>query len=82
MPLVEIKSATITEKGQIAIPKHIRDMKGFKIGSKIAILSFNDRIELRPMQQISERMATAIASEKVLAKDWDSKEDDEAWKNL
>lgn len=82
MPLIEIKSATITEKGQITIPKGIRDVEGFKTGSKVAILAFKDHIELRPMDQISEKMATAVASEKVLAKDWNSKEDDKAWKNL
>jgi len=82
MSLVEIKSATITEKGQIAIPRGIRELKGFRKGSKIAILAFNDHIELRPMDQISDKMETAIASEKSLAKDWNSKEDEEAWKNL
>lgn len=82
MSLIEMKSATITEKGQIAIPKHIRDIEGFKKGSKIAILAFEDRVELRPMKQISEKMFSALASEKVLAKDWLSKEDEEAWKNL
>jgi AbrB family looped-hinge helix DNA binding protein len=80
--LKEIKSATITEKGQIAIPKHIREIEGFKEGDKIAILAYENYIELRPMKKISEKMATAIASEKVLSKDWDSKEDDKAWKNL
>ena len=64
MPLMEIKTATITEKGQIAIPRHIRKTKGFKTGSKIAILAFKDHVELRPLKQISEKMATAIASEK------------------
>ena len=82
MRLIEVKTATITEKGQIAIPKDIRSLKGFKKGSKVAILAFEDRIELRPMNQISEKMFTALASEKSLAKDWNSKEDDEAWKNL
>ena len=82
MPLMEIKTAKITEKGQIAIPKDIRAMGGFKEGSKVAILAFEDRIELRRMEQISEKMFTALASEKSLAKDWNSKEDDEAWKNL
>ncbi|MEA3430094.1 MAG: AbrB/MazE/SpoVT family DNA-binding domain-containing protein [Nanoarchaeota archaeon] len=82
MPIVEMKTATITEKGQIAIPKDIREAEGFKTGTKVAILAFEDHIELRTMKQINERMATAIASEKVLAKDWNSKEDDEAWKNL
>ena len=78
--LIEMKSATITQKGQIAIPKDIR--KWFKIGSKVAILAFEDRVELRPMKQISEKMFTAIATEKSLAKDWNSKRDDKAWKNL
>lgn len=82
MPLIEVKTAKITEKGQIAIPKDIRDLEGFKEGSKVAILAFEDRIELRPMNQVSERMFTALASEKSLAKDWNSKEDEEAWKNL
>ncbi len=80
--LVEIKSATITEKGQIAIPKDVREMEGFEVGSKITILAYQDRIELRPIKQIDEKISTAIASEKSLAKDWLSKEDEEAWKNL
>ena len=82
MPLLEIKTAKITEKGQIAIPKEIRKIEGFKTGSKIAILTFKDRVELRPLGQVSKKMATAIASEKSLAKDWNSREDEEAWKNL
>ena len=79
---MEIRTVTITEKGQIAIPKHIRETGGFKNGSKVAILSFTDHVELRPMNQISDKMANAIASEKSLAKDWNSKEDEKAWKNL
>ena len=82
MALIELKSATITKKGQIAIPKHMRDLKGFKEGSKIAVLAFDDRIELRPMKNINDKLFTAIATEKVLAKDWNSKEDEEAWKRL
>ncbi|MBW3019571.1 AbrB/MazE/SpoVT family DNA-binding domain-containing protein [Candidatus Woesearchaeota archaeon] len=82
MSLLEMKSVTITEKGQIAIPKDIREIKGFEEGSKIAILAYEDRVELRPLHQVDERMATAIASEKALAKDWNTKEEDKAWKNL
>ncbi|MDO9517779.1 MAG: AbrB/MazE/SpoVT family DNA-binding domain-containing protein [Methanosarcinaceae archaeon] len=82
MPLLEMKSGTITRKGQISIPKRIRDIEGFKEGDKIAIIAYDDRIELRSMKQVEESMQTAFASEKVLAKDWDSKEEDEAWKDL
>jgi len=82
MTLLEMKTVTITDKGQIAIPKDIRKIEGFKEGTKIAILAFPDHVELRPLQQLSEKMFTALASEKVLAKDWYSKDDEEAWKNL
>ena len=80
--LKEIKSVTITEKGQIAIPRNMREFEGFKEGDKIAILAYEGYIELRPMKGISEKMTITIASEKVLSKDWDSKEDNEAWKYL
>lgn len=82
MGIIEAKSATITSKGQIAIPKDIRDIEGFTEGSKIIILAYEDRIELRPMKQFNEKMFTALASEKTLAKDWLSEEDEIAWKDL
>ena len=81
MTIVDMRTATITGKGQISIPKDIRSSK-FKEGSKVAIVAFKDRIEIRPMKQVSRRMETALASEKVLAKDWNTKEEVEAWKNL
>ena len=82
MSLVGMKSATITKKGQIAIPKDIREIEGFTEGSKVAILAYEDRVELRPLKQVNEKMFTALASEKVLAKDWLSVEDEDAWKDL
>lgn len=78
----EIKTATITSKGQICIPNIARNMKGFEEGSKVTILVYSDRVELRPMKQISERLFPALASEDVLAKEWNTKEEDEAWKDL
>ncbi len=82
MPLLEMKTTKITGKGQIAIPKDIRDKEGFKEGTKIAILAFEDRVELRPLHQLNEKMFSLFASEKSLAKDWLSAEDEAAWKNL
>jgi AbrB family looped-hinge helix DNA binding protein len=79
---MEIKTATITEKGQIAIPRQMRDTEGFKTGSKVAILTFKDHVELRPMKQVNERLFSALVSEEVLSKEWNTKEEDEAWKNL
>ena len=88
MTLIEVKTAKITGKGQIAIPKDIRELEGFNEGDKIAVLAYEDHVELRPLKQLrkldfsKESMQTALASEKVLAKDWNSKEEDKAWENL
>ena len=82
MSLLEMRSATITSKGQIAIPKDIRELEGFGEGEKIVILAFEDHIELRPIKMVNEKMFPALASESVLAKDWLSKEDEAAWKDL
>ena len=82
MGLIEVKTATITEKGQIVIPKDIRDIEGFGEGSKIAVLAFDDHIELRPLKSIKSGRITALLSEKALAKSWNTKEEDEAWKDL
>ena len=55
MSLVEVRTATITENGQITMPKDIRDLEGFKEGSKIAVLAFDDRIELRPLKSKTKK---------------------------
>ncbi len=80
--LMEVRSATITSKGQISIPKELRETSGFKEGKKITILAFKNHIELVPMKKFQKRMATAYASEKSLAKEWLSKDEDQAWKDL
>lgn len=82
MTLIDMRTATITEKGQIAIPREIREKEGFKEGTKLAILAFEDRVELRPLKEINEKLFTVIASEKSLGKKWLRKEEDEAWAHL
>ena len=74
-----MKTATITSKGQISIPKEIRS-KEFKTGSKVAILAYKDRIEIRPLKKVSKRLETVLASQRALAKDWD--QEDKIWKDL
>ncbi len=80
----EIKTATITKKGQICIPNIARNLIGLKEGSKISIIAYPDRVELRPLQKnkISDATLSMLASEEVLAEAWDSPEEDEAWKDL
>ncbi len=82
MELLNIKSSKITSKGQFVIPSELRKKKGFQEGDNIVIIAYDDRIEIKPLSKIKESMETAYASEKSLAKDWNTKEEDKAWKNL
>ena len=54
--LIEVKSATITAKGQIVIPKGIRELEGFKVGSKVAILAYEDKVELVPIEKVKQKI--------------------------
>jgi len=80
----EIRTATITQKGQICIPNVARNLVGFKEGTKISIVVYPDRVELRPIKEgkMNDALMCMLASEEVLAKNWLSKEDEEAWKDL
>jgi len=80
----DIRTATITQKGQICIPSIARDLAGFKEGTKIGVIVYSDRVELRPLkkEKMSEALLCMLASEEALAKNWLSKEDEKAWKDL
>ncbi len=82
MKTLEIKTAKITEKGQISIPKEIRDLEGLKKGKKVAIIAYEDHIEIRPLSKVKRTLLTTFLSEKSLARDWLSEEEERAWKNL
>ena len=80
----EIRTVKITRKGQISIPSAVRAIAGFEEGAKVNVVAYDDRVELRPMkkEKLSEAMIAMLASEKTFAKNWLSKEDEEAWKDL
>jgi len=80
----EIRTATITQKGQISIPSIARQLAGFKEGTKISVVVYADKVELRPFQKekLNDSLMGMLASEEALAKNWLSKEDEEAWKDL
>ncbi len=80
----EIRTVKITQKGQISIPSAVRARAGFKEGAKVNVIAYDDRVELRPMEKekLSEAMMCYIMSEEALAKNWDTPEENEAWKDL
>lgn len=78
----DIKIVTITNKGQICIPNVARNLAGFKEGTKISVVVYSDRVELKPFKKINEAILPALISEEVLAEAWDTPEEDEIWKDL
>lgn len=45
--LLDVKTVTMSSKGQIAIPREMRQIDGFKDGERITILSFEIREDRR-----------------------------------
>lgn len=85
---MEFSTVTVSGKGQICIPTKIRERTGIKKGETLVIFEEGCRITLESASEVRRRLKaiqnseTLIASEKSLAKDWLSKEDEEAWKDL
>lgn len=87
--LTELRTLTITAKGQIAIPKDVRNREGFREGDKVVLMAYEDHIEIRPVKNLERALdiskpgvQTAIMSEKSLAREWLTPKEDEAWKDL
>ena len=83
--LEHIRTVTVTSKGQIVIPKEMRERLGKT--KKLVVLSFEDRLELRRFDDVaaflSEKGKIApLMSEASLARVWNTPEEDEAWKDL
>jgi len=82
MEIKEIRTAKITDKGQICIPNIAKTLEGFQTGSKVSIIVYEDKVEIKPLQKISEDLFPALATEEVLTEAWDNPEEDEIWKDL
>lgn len=81
MQLIDVKSVTVSKKGQITMPGAFRKAC-MKEGDKAAVFVYDDHIEIRPLSSIEERLSCAITSQKALEESWDSTEEDAAWEHL
>ena len=78
-----VEIITLSEKGQVVLPKKVRDDLKLKQGTKLLLVEKSGKICLTKADALfKEKNASAILSEKSLAKAWLSKEEDEAWKCL
>ncbi|MBI4144771.1 AbrB/MazE/SpoVT family DNA-binding domain-containing protein [Candidatus Woesearchaeota archaeon] len=80
----------VSSKGQIVIPEHLRKKLNIRKGTRLVLLTKKDTMVLtketdaeRALQRMDkEDLGWLFLNEQALAKDWDTKEEDEAWKDL
>ena len=72
---MQIDTTKMSSKGQIVIPLEMR--KDIKEGDRLIVIRKDDEIILK--KRIND---LAILSEESFAETWDTKEEDEAWKDL
>lgn len=64
-PIVD--ATKISQRGQVVIPKEIRDRLGLKNGSKLLVIAVDDAIILQKAEVIGERIRFRDLLEKVKA---------------
>ena len=76
-----MKTVKVSDKGQIAIPREIREQTGIKKGDELVIVQSNGKILLEKSQKVSTKMKDDFKdllkfSEKALRSVWGNKQDD------
>ncbi len=81
MSKATLKTVSVSEKGQIAIPREIQMLLGIKKGDRLVLTTKNDKLLIQKAVNLEKRMEDDFSdllaySEKTLEKLWLSKEDD------
>ena len=53
-PLIDITK--VTEKGQVVIPKEIRDKMGFKEGTRLIVVASDDAVVLQRVEAVAGKI--------------------------
>lgn len=86
--MTQMEIITVSKKGQVVLPKNVREKLHIDQGSRLLLVQKDDRVTLSKVESLlgedeeQEKLFTALASEKALAKGWLTKEEDKAWKDL
>jgi len=74
-----VQIATITAKGQMTIPKAVREAARLAEGDRVVVVVEEGRIILRKLEQPADPW---LAGLETTLEAWDSPEDEEAWRDL
>ncbi|MCK4744918.1 AbrB/MazE/SpoVT family DNA-binding domain-containing protein [Candidatus Parcubacteria bacterium] len=73
------KTITISQKGQITIPKEIRQRFNIMRGTKIFLSEDNDKLILELKNNKQEKEEWQFLAEKNMSKIWDNSQDEKIW---
>lgn len=71
--------ARITSKGQMTIPKKVRDAAHLTAGDVVAFVVENDQVSIRKVVPGGDEYLRAVQG---TLGEWNSPEDEEAWRGL
>ena len=81
--MTQVEIITVSKKGQVVLPKRIREEMKIDKGSRLLLVEKEGKATLSKLDTLmKDKSFTLLASEKSLAKDWLSKEEEDAWKDL
>jgi len=81
--MAQVEIITVSKKGQVVLHKNVREEMRIGDGSKLLLVEKSGKATLTKIDPLlQENLSTVLASEKSLAKDWLSKQEEEAWKDL
>ncbi len=81
--MTQVEIITVSKKGQVVLPKNVREEMRLSQGSKLLLVEKGGKVTLSKLDSLlRDKSFSLLASEKSLAKDWLSKEEDETWKDL
>jgi len=73
-------TSTLTTKGQATIPAEIRNVLKLKPGDKVAFEMHGNEVVIYKPKPFDQLYHAAISN--LVAEEWDSSEDDEAYRDL
>ena len=86
----EMDIINVSSRGQIVIPEHVRKKLGIKKGTRLVLRERKDTLVLTKESNAEkllgsmdkEDLGWLLLAEQGLAKEWNTPEEDEAWKDL
>jgi AbrB family looped-hinge helix DNA binding protein len=80
----DVAIVTVSSKGQIQLPKRMRDALKLDEGTRLFVEEKNGKITLQKLenQAMDADWSSYLLSYQSFAKTWNTKEEDDAWKHL